>query len=208
YHALRGQWAQAAADFARGIESAPPESEEWFEHACLRLIVGDREGYRKFVQEMRRREGRTDDPFVAFVLARSCILAADPVVEPEQVVRWAEQAVSGGRNPWYLHVLGAAHYRAGHWEEAIARLGESNARTWTEEGKAQNRLVLAMAYRRLGDLAKARVGLDEGTRGWNGLEAAKTDDAARMPTTDWLPLHVLRREAESVVRLHPVLPHA
>src|SRR5206468_4647381 len=24
YHALRGQWVQAAADFARGIESGPP----------------------------------------------------------------------------------------------------------------------------------------------------------------------------------------
>src|SRR5947209_7914029 len=41
YEALRSQWDRAAADFARGIASAPPDSEEWFEHACLRLIVGD-----------------------------------------------------------------------------------------------------------------------------------------------------------------------
>ena len=41
-----------------GIGSAPPESEEWFEHACLRLIVGDKEGYRTFVQEMQPREGK------------------------------------------------------------------------------------------------------------------------------------------------------
>jgi len=41
YHALRGHWDQAAADFARGVPSAPSNSDEWFEHACLRLIVGD-----------------------------------------------------------------------------------------------------------------------------------------------------------------------
>jgi tetratricopeptide (TPR) repeat protein len=65
YHALRNQWEQAAADFARGVSSASPYSEEWFEHACLRLIVGDNEGYREFVQRIQRREGQTKDPFVA-----------------------------------------------------------------------------------------------------------------------------------------------
>jgi hypothetical protein len=46
---------------------------------------------------MRRRAGRTDNPFVAYVLARSSILTSDLVVEPEQVVRWAEQAVARNR---------------------------------------------------------------------------------------------------------------
>ena len=106
YHALRGRWHLAAADFARGITSAPPESEEWFEHACLRLIIGDKDGYRTFVQEIRRREGQTNDPFVAYVLARCSILAAETVVEPDQVVRWAESALRDDRRPWYLHVVG------------------------------------------------------------------------------------------------------
>jgi WD40 repeat protein/tetratricopeptide (TPR) repeat protein len=206
YYALRSQWDRAAADFARGIASAPPESEGWFEHACLRSIVGDRVGYQKFVQEMRQRAGRTDDPLVAFVLARSVNLAADSVVEPEQAIRWAEQAVASDRNPWYLHALGTAHFRAGHLDEAIARLEESNAASWTEEGKAQNRLVLAMAYQRQGNVPKARVELDEVTKWWNGLEAAKTDDAITMPTTDWLPIQVLRREAEAVILHDPVFP--
>jgi WD40 repeat protein/tetratricopeptide (TPR) repeat protein len=206
YHALRSQWDRAAADFARGIGSAPPESEEWFEHACLRLIVGDAEGYRKFVQEMQRREGQTDDPLVAGILARSANLAADPTVAPEQAVRWAEQAVASDRNAWYLHALGAAHYRAGHLDEAIARLEESNAGTWPEEGKAQNRLILAMAYQRLGNVTKACAELDEVMRWWKGLEAAKTDEAVSMPTTDWLALQVLRREAEAVILLDPIFP--
>ena len=127
YHALRDRWELAAADFARGVVSAPPYSEEWFEHACLRLIVGDREGYRSFVREMREREGLTSDPFIAYVLARSCILSDEPVVEWEQVIRWAEATLQNGRPPWYLHVVGAAHYRAGHLDQAIKWLEESNA---------------------------------------------------------------------------------
>ena len=62
YYALRSQWNLAAVDFAYGINSAPPESGEWLEHASLRLLRGDKEGYRMFVQEMRRREGQSKDP--------------------------------------------------------------------------------------------------------------------------------------------------
>src|SRR5262249_28052436 len=101
-YALHSQWDQSAADFARGIASAPPDSEQWFGHACLRLIIGDTEGYREFLRGVRQRAGRTDDPLVACILARTSNLAFDPVVEPEQAVRWAEQAVASDRNPSYL----------------------------------------------------------------------------------------------------------
>src|SRR5262249_8129175 len=80
--ASRSHWEQAAAAFARGVESAPPESVEWFEHACLRLILGDHEGYRAFVREIVRRAGRVEDPYVAFILARTAGMTAEPVVEP------------------------------------------------------------------------------------------------------------------------------
>ena len=148
---------------------------------------------------MRRREGRTDDPSVAFILARSCILVPDPVVAPEQAIRWAEQAVAIGRTAWYLHVLGAAHYRAGHYDEAIRLLGESNAGVWGEDRKAQNRLVLAMAYQRLGESTKARALLSEVAEMWNIIEAEKDDGAVSMPATDWLPLQIYRREAEALI---------
>jgi eukaryotic-like serine/threonine-protein kinase len=210
YHALRGRWELAAADFARGISSAPPDSEEWFEHACLRLIVGDSEGYRTFVQEMRRREGQTTNPFVAYVLARSCVQTAEPAVDPEQVIRWAEATLRRGRPPWHLHVVGAAHYRAGHLEQAIKWLEESNAAfaTYTsgDNYKLQNRLVLAMAHERSGRAAQARAMLAEVHRLCQRIEAAKTDDAVPLPTVDWLPLQVLRREAEAVILYDPIFP--
>src|SRR5262249_43096494 len=181
--ALRGEWGRAAADFARGIASAPPDSEEWFEHACLRLIVGDREGYRAFVQQMRRREGQTSNPIVAYVLARSCVQTSEPVVEPEQVIRWAESALRDGRRPWYLHVLGAAHYRAGHLDQAIKWLQESNAAyrdTPSADDTLQNDLVLAMAHERSGYSARARALLADAQRSWRRIESARTDGAVSL----------------------------
>ena len=208
YHARRSHWDQAAADFARGVPSAPPESEEWFEHACLRLIVGDHEGYRASVRDLRRRAGRTEDPFLAFVLARTAGMTADEtVVEPAQVIRWAEQAVASNLNGWYLHALGLAHYRAGQLDRAIRRLEESNAGSWAEEGKMQNRLVLAMAHHRRGHRAQSRALLDEDARRWwKTVDAAEADRADAFPATDWLPLQILVREAEAVVLYDPVFP--
>jgi WD40 repeat protein/tetratricopeptide (TPR) repeat protein len=206
YHALRGRWDQAAADFARGIKPASPDSEECIEHACLRLIIGDHEGYRAFVDEIRRRADRIEDPYVAYVLARTAVVAAAPVVEPEQVTRWAEQAVASSLNGWNLHTLGVAHYRAGRLDEAIKRLEESNASDWGEQGRMQNRLVLAMAYHRLGHATQSRALLDEVNRWWDGLEAAKTDGAVAMPLTDWLSLQLFRREAAALILGDPIFP--
>jgi WD40 repeat protein len=199
YRALRGRWDQAAADFARGLRHSSPRGEECIEHACLRLIVGDREGYRAFLGEIQRPAGRIEDPYVAYVLARTAAVAAEPVVEPERVACWAERAVGNGANGWNLHTLGLAHYRAGRFLEGIRRLEESNATDWGEQGRMQNRLVLAMAYHRLGRAKHARALLDEVRRWWDGIEAARTDGAVTMPPTDWLPLQLLRREAEALI---------
>jgi tetratricopeptide (TPR) repeat protein len=210
YHALRGRWDLAAADFARGITSAPSDSEEWFEHACLRLIIGDGDGYRAFVHEMRRREGDTSNPFVAYVLARSCIVAAKPVVESDRVIRWAETALQDGRRPWCLHVVGAAHYRAGHLDQAIQWIEESNT-AWSkfntnDNDRLQNRVVMAMVRERLGHKAQARALLAEAQRTWQRILAAKTDGAVSLPTPDWLAWQLLLSEAEALVLYDPVFP--
>ena len=210
YHALRNEWERAAADFARGITSAPPESEEWFEHACLRLIVGDKEGYRAFVQEMRRREGQTSNSFVSYVLAHSCVPATEPVVEPEQVIRWAESALRDGNLPWYLNVLGAADYRAGQFDQAIKRLEESN-RAYVAGGYAAdpdlaNGLMLAMAQMLLGHSQAARDSMRKFQQALERVEGAKTDGAVSLSTTDWLPTQLLRREAEALILYDPVFP--
>src|SRR5262249_43054122 len=111
------------------------------------------------------------------------------------------------RNSWFLHALGAAHYRAGHLGEAIGRLEESNAGVWSQEGKAQNGLLLAMAHQRLGHVSLARAVLDEVRTRWGGTPATEADGAVTMPATDWLSLQLLRREAETLILYDPVFPN-
>jgi WD40 repeat protein/serine/threonine protein kinase/tetratricopeptide (TPR) repeat protein len=211
YHALRGRWGQAAADFARGVLSAPADSQEWFEHACLRLIVGDRAGYRSFVQDIGLREGRTSNPIVAYVLARSCIQSAEQGVQPEQVVRWAEEAVNQERLPWYLSTLGAAYYRAGQFDQAVRTLDESNQSYATSSAATdvdlQNGPWLALAQMRLGHTSEAQELVRKAQEAFLRLNSSRTDGAVSMYPIDWLPLQLYLSEAEAVVLFDPVFPN-
>jgi hypothetical protein len=104
---------------SRSIASAPPNTEEWFEYAALRLIVDDHAGNEAFLRLARSRAGDTIDAFVAYVLARMCTVTARPVVDPGQVIRWAESAVARDRGGASFFALGMAHYRVGHFDEAV-----------------------------------------------------------------------------------------
>jgi WD40 repeat protein/serine/threonine protein kinase len=210
YDALRDRWFRAADDFARAVPTATPDGEEWFEHACLRLIVGDVEGYRAFIREIRRREGKTRDQGVAYVLARSCIQSAEPGVEAEQVLRWAEIATASNPAPWRLHVLGGAHYRAGHLDQAVKWLETSNAAYLRSAQPAvfrlQNTLLLAMAHHGLGHGRQAEALLREARSMLEQVEATRTDGGVTLPALDWMSIKLLRREAEAMILQDPLFP--
>ncbi|MFI5459448.1 MAG: protein kinase [Isosphaerales bacterium] len=203
--ASRGEWAAAAADYARAIETAPARSEEWFENACLRLLAGDVEGHRAFARWIIGREGKTVDPFVEFVLARSCAIGPAPDVEPERLVQWAESALAALKKPLHLHALGLALYRTGRLDESIRRLEEADTSAGDEVTSMQNRLVLAMAHQRRGHAATARALLAEVAAWWAAIGVGKSERPAGLPALDWMALLVLRREAEALI-LDPGFP--
>jgi tetratricopeptide (TPR) repeat protein len=195
-HVLYSRWGQAAADYARAIESLPAGN-VWFEHACLLLITDDAEGYRRFCDRMVTRAGHTKDPHTAFVLARTCALTPKPVVDAARLIQWAEQAVtSAPKKAWYLHALGLAHYRAGEFERAIARIEESDKAGW-ENGL--NPLVLAMAHHRLGHKEEARRWLEKALQVIDQRTPGQPQAPVGMPAPDWVEIQVLRREAEALV---------
>src|SRR5262249_33658809 len=124
-HAQLSQWAEAAGHYARASASRPIH-DDTFEEGCLLLLAGNDAGYRAFCKRLVSGAGGRKDPFAAFVLARTCGLAAGAVDDPRQAVRWGEQAVAGGpKIAWFLHALALARYRAGQFEKAVQRLDES-----------------------------------------------------------------------------------
>src|SRR5262249_18517583 len=105
YHALRDRWRPATTDYARGIEPAPtPGTSEYYEYACLLLLVGDKERYRGLIQTLGQKVDETKDPRLAYEWARACIITPEMTADPERVIRSAQLAVESAPLAWHSHV--------------------------------------------------------------------------------------------------------
>lgn len=118
-------------------------------------------------------------------------------------VELAAKAVAAEpKNAWFVHSLGAAHYRAGQYEQAIRRLNEClNAHPKWCPGL--NWLMLAMAYQRQGRMDEARQALDKALRWGDQLaqnQPPGAPNAIRVHVHDWLAYNILRREAEAQIK--------
>ncbi len=96
------------------------------------------------------------------------------------------------------------HYRVGRFPEAVARFEES-LRADSKPGKAVlNWLWLALAQQRLGKTEEARRWLGKAAA-WldqyrDGMPA-RAEEELGLHLHNWLEANVLRREAETMVRL-------
>src|SRR5262249_61605268 len=67
YHALRDRWRQAAADYARGIEPvASPSTDEYYEYACVLVLVGDQGPYRGLIRALGEQVEKSNEPRLAY----------------------------------------------------------------------------------------------------------------------------------------------
>jgi WD40 repeat protein/serine/threonine protein kinase len=205
HHVRLSHWDQAAADYARADWNRAL-GDDAFEYACLFLIRGDVDGYRKFYERLIERAGQTKDSFEAFVLARIGGMAPPGILDSSRAVQWGKQAVdSGPRVSWYVHALAMAHYRAGQFDIAVQRLQESQSGNWVSVADL-NYFGLALAEYRLGHLALARESLAQGMDWLQKMTPAKSDALTTLFATDWLEAQLLRREAEDLINAKPGSP--
>jgi hypothetical protein len=66
--------------------------------------------------------------------------------------------------------------------------------------------LLALAQKKAGHVPEARDLMRRVQQAVQRLEAARTDGAISIASTDWLPLQILMPEAEGVVLYDPVFP--
>ena len=102
------------------------------------------------------------------------------------------------------------HYRAGHFDQAIQYLEES-IRAYIAGGYAggsdlEPGLRLALAQSRLGHTQAGTRLHGQIPACLKRVEDTKSDGAVSLSTTDWLPLQLLRREAEALILYDPVFP--
>jgi tetratricopeptide (TPR) repeat protein/serine/threonine protein kinase len=208
--AERGEWKQAAADYAVAFEREPPKDPFiWFEQACLRLQLGDVDGYRNLCGRMRERFGASKSVDDIALLAQACAQAPGALDEPAAVLRLAEQRLnltppSSGHHSWSVHVLGLAQYRAGQYQKAVHGLSKAVKDDPDWEYQVGHWLVLSMAHHRLGHGEEARKLFDRAEQ-WVGERTRGRPAGSRLAPPpwswrEWLGLQMLRREAGELLK--------
>jgi serine/threonine protein kinase/tetratricopeptide (TPR) repeat protein len=153
-------WDLAAADFFEASKRQQNFSfMSLFCHSLLRLRVGDEAGFQAACDRMIKQFDHDTDfgGWESEEITWACLLSKTPIVAPEELVQRAQRHVDGGRTAMRVAALGTALYRAGRYEAALKRLGESKAAMpvliiWTDA-------VAAMIYHRLGQPERARAAL-------------------------------------------------
>jgi tetratricopeptide (TPR) repeat protein len=202
-HAARRSWNKAADCYARALERGAPDGDLCFEYAAIRLLAGDRQGYASACARMLARYGKAPS-LRSYHVARACTLAPDAVPEPSLPGRLAEVELQAWAHAfWSMTEQGALEYRAGRFPQAVA-LFEQSLRADPQPGKAVvNWLWLALAYARLGKSEAARRWLDKATAWLDQYRDGMPDRAEAdlgLHLHNWLEAHVLRREAETLIR--------
>jgi WD40 repeat protein/tetratricopeptide (TPR) repeat protein len=201
----RGRWDKAAAAYARALADGRQDDPGlWFDHAILRLAVGDTEGYRWACRRLLDGLARTNDLGWLELTAHACALAPGQPEDAEQARQLAERRRVIIPKIWSDHVLGLALYRAGRFDEAVALLRGSLDRGPDWDRGVLDWLVLAMAHWKLGQPEEARRWLDRAGR-W--AEAQLRDSPGGLGRAvpegwrwrDGILLHLLLREARALV---------
>ena len=136
-------------------------------------------------------------------MARACTLAPHAVADMSLPGRLAEKELQGSREFWSLTEQGALAYRAGRFQEAVP-LFEQSLKADAKPGRAVlNWLWLALANQRLGNAAEARRWLGK-AQAWldqyGDRMPARAEAEVGLHLHNWLEAHVLRREAEGLIR--------
>jgi Flp pilus assembly protein TadD len=154
---------------------------------------------------LMQRFGQTLDVKQANDIAYICVLSPDATTDPEQVLALALRASQGPSKEkrLLLNTVGAAQYRAGHYQEAIGSLEKSIQLSADQQGMLGDWTFLAMAYHRLNNLDGARRCLTK-ARQFAGVDAARSADgteaaARRQRWQDAVHNAIILSEPESLI---------
>jgi serine/threonine-protein kinase len=154
----QGRGEEVCQEWKKELEADPPEHDAWFGYAELCLFLEHEEEYRRARQDLLRRFGATNDPYVAERIARTILLSPAAEDGLQTAVALAERAVAAKATtaqwiyPYFLFAQGLAEYRQGRFDSAISIMrGDAG----TVMGPAP-RLVMAMAQYRKGQEEEAR----------------------------------------------------
>jgi tetratricopeptide (TPR) repeat protein len=202
-----GRTPEARVAYERALKAGGDTPGVWGHLAAAQLTLGDIDGYRAscahLLNSFDQGEGWSDANSVAW----PCVLSPGSGVDFARVVEVAELALSR-RDPHaapsyrhdVLNTIGVALYRAGHFSEAIERLGEA-IDAHAKGGNPWDWFFLAMAHWKLGERDKAMQ--------WHGTALAWMDqnqDRLQRNRVAANELHRFRAEAEELLAIDERTP--
>jgi tetratricopeptide (TPR) repeat protein len=198
-----GEWEKAVKAVVRVLELSPGDRWARQYRAAYALAGNDVEAYRRECAEALKLCAEEKVPYNVYILVRACVLAENAVPNPALLVELMTKIVKDTPNADMLFALGMAHYRAGQYDEALARLNQalSTDFSWTDTTCVTG-LALAMVHHRLGHLEEARKSFAQTVE---RLERGAPEKwrAGYFPPHegDWVACVVLRKEAENLLGL-------
>ena len=116
-------------------------------------ISGNEDAYRKLVSTFLEHMGEQPERFDGFVFARTIGLASQEKQLAKKAVVLAQAAIDEAKQPYMVHALGLAQFRAGDYQQAQRTLKTSMDMLW---GVGQNQAALAMVSSALQQEATAQ----------------------------------------------------
>ncbi len=109
-------------------------------------------------------------------------------------VKWGKLAAANEQPAWFVHTLALAQVRAGESDEAIQTLRQQvTTATWSP---FLNQIALAVAYRLAGEKKQSQIWIKLARQWQADQRNAAVEGTVNVQVIDWLPFHVLLREAE------------
>jgi WD40 repeat protein/serine/threonine protein kinase/tetratricopeptide (TPR) repeat protein len=194
--AVKRDWKQAAAQLAKGFERQPFSNPQLcYATALARLLAGDLDGYAHLIERMPTRLPSDEDP-VDYIRPRTLHPRGAP--DPDALVRLAQSAYDKVVNGWSAQNLGMAHYRAGKFDQALARIEEAQKiADWYLYWP-----TLAMTHHQLGHAGLARQWLDKANEHFRHVTETSSEPprVAKEPYwEDWAYFEVMRQEAKTLI---------
>jgi hypothetical protein len=208
YLCRQREWREAATVLNRLNQIDSPDPLAWHYEGALASWVGDREGYRRIARAMLERYKSDADATLVRRAVLGCLLEPDGAANLGELAPLVDRfAGSPPTNSSGYSIMGAGfyEYRMGRYRAAIDRLRSLPEAMTTipidQVARALACVIRAMAFQKLEqpDEARRQFALAE-------AQAKPVDFDPYRPGVlpaqwnDWLRYHVLRREAECLVR--------
>jgi tetratricopeptide (TPR) repeat protein len=205
FYVKQRDWDPAIADLGKVVELKPEQANFWYQRALVRVAAGRADDYRKDCAEMLQRFGKANKPDDVHWAAWTCALTPDATKDWPQALALAEKAAkSDSKSISYADTWGAVLYRAGRFDESLARLSEADALAKEpsealKSSPAYAWLFLAMAHHRLGHPDEAKKWLDKAVAWTDKAEREADEGTAELPWNRRLTLKLLRAEAAALL---------